>query len=264
MKKLIVSLVLVLAACACGSPSPADPGGSPGDESPPDEYLGTWHLTSGRGPDGMVPLVEDYSITLEITGERVRGSAACNSYDGTAKITDSTFDAPGFAVTEMGCQANVTASQDAYLAALQKVDSISREGETLTLSGPEVALTFDRVPPPPTASLVDTKWRLEALVNGRGPEGAVSSASPADLELSNDGTLGGSTGCRELSGEWSERGNEILFTTFSTEGHCSADKADQDDHVVGVLGDGFTVSIDGPELTIFRSRGDEGLIYRAD
>lgn len=72
----------------------------------------------------------------------------------------------------------------------------------------------------------------------------------------------GSTGCRELHGEWIEDGDEVLFATFGAEGNCPEELREQDGHVVGVLGDGFTVKIDGDQLTIF-SRGGLGLAYRA-
>jgi heat shock protein HslJ len=81
--------------------------------------------------------------------------------------------------------------------------------------------------------------------------------------LTSDGTLSGSTGCRELEGEWTERGDELLFTRLAAEGHCSEDLKEQDSHVLSVLGDGFTARIDGQTLMLL-SKGELGLGYRAE
>jgi heat shock protein HslJ len=102
------------------------------------------------------------------------------------------------------------------------------------------------------------------MVEGRGPEATAASAEPAELTMSRDGTFAGSTGCRRLTGEWSEDGDSILFHTMSADGRCPEDLRAQDSHVVGVLGDGFTASINGNRLTVYNVRGSLGLIYRAD
>ncbi len=84
---------------------------------------------------------------------------------------------------------------------------------------------------------------------------------PATLELRADGTLVGSTGCRSLSGSYTVAGDEVVFTEFSADGECPSELQSQDDQVVTVLGDGFTVEIDGDRLTL-TSSGSEGLVYR--
>lgn len=226
-------------------------------------YESSWRLRSGQGPDGAVTLVEGADISLVIADGNASGRAACNSYAGSVEISGSSFQAGGFGMTEMGCDPRVTRSQDAYMAALSAVDTIERAGDTLTLSGDGVELVFESVPSPPTRQLVGTSWHLESLLEGRGEEAVASSAAPADLRLSEDGTFNGSTGCRGLAGEWVEAGYEIHFTSMSASGECSKDLEDQDGLVVGVLGDGFTAEIDQDQLTVVSARGEGGLIYRA-
>lgn len=208
-----------------------------------------------------MPLVKGWDITLEIEDDTVRGHAACNSYDGSATITGTTFKTAGGSITEMGCPGEVGRSQDTYMASLLAADWISREDKILTLTGPDTELIFEKVPPPPSASLIDTVWKLETLIEGTGPSGIATEADPATLRLLSNGTLRGSTGCRALTGEWTEDGNEIRFTTFSADGSCSPSLARQDSHVVGVLGDGFRATIDGGQLTLIAGRGGQGLIY---
>jgi heat shock protein HslJ len=245
---------------ACGDPGTSDGGRLP----PSNSYAGTWRLIKGNGPDGEVPMVKGYRITLNITGEQVGGTAACNSYGGDVAIDGHSFRLKGgLQMTEMGCAPQVHDSEAAYVDALTDIDTIARDADTLTLTGPATELDFELVPPPPVAQLTDTVWHLESLIEGTGPDGTVSSAAPARLVLRRDGTVSGSTGCRSLEGEWIERGDEILFTRLAAEGQCSADLQEQDGHVVGALGDGFTTDIEGRTLTVF-SKGELGLQYKAE
>jgi heat shock protein HslJ len=148
------------------------------------------------------------------------------------------------------------------VSALLDVTSIARQDDRLTLTGPGSELHFELLPLVPTAELTDTLWELESLIEGSGPDGVGSSAFPAGLTLSSDGSVTGSTGCRRLEGKWVENGDEILFTELSAEGNCQDELERQDEHVVTVLGDGFTAEIDGRTLTLF-SAGELGLVYRA-
>jgi hypothetical protein len=48
---------------------------------------------------------------------------------------------------------------------------------------------------------------------------------------------------------------------MSAEGECPEDLAQQDSHVVTVLGDGFRAVVDDRTLTL-TSLGEQGLVYR--
>lgn len=271
MKRILAIVVVAVIAAGCGDPSggpgSAEPAGGSdpaGGAKPAGSLDGAWGLTSGHDAEGEVPLVGGAPITLVIEGDNVNGTAACNHYGGDVVIEGSTFDMKGGTMTEMGCDPAISESQDRYMAALMVVDTISRNGDSLSLTGPDAELSFEFLPPPPTASLVDTTWRLEGLIEGRGPEGTVTSVEPAELFLAGNGDFRGSTGCRELSGEWVESGNTITFPTFSADGNCPPELEDQNSHVMNVL-EAFTVEIDGRTLTIWAARGeDKGLLYNAD
>ena len=254
-------IALCLFGIACGEPSePRDR-----DTAPSTRYTGTWRLTEGRGPDGEVPLIKGYRITLDIEGGRVVGKSACNTYGGNIDTTGDSLRFDGLGGTEMGCARPVMRSEEAYLDALTVADTIEREGDTLTLTGPDAQLLFELETPPPVAELTDTRWRLESLLEGSGNEASGSSvAAPAELILRSDGTLSGTTGCQDLEGEWVQRADEIVFSVLSSRGRCGAD-ADpqlhqQDIHVSRVLGDGFTFDLEGRTLTVF-SMGGLGLQY---
>jgi heat shock protein HslJ len=244
--KLSVLLVLALLAAACGSEDPAD---SPG--STPD---GDWQLTGG------VAIVDGFPITMSIEGREVSGRAACNSYFGTVTVDGDRIAIGELGATEMGCEPAVMEAEAAFMAALLEVATFERDGDRLTLSGPETELSFEPVTPVPTASLVGTTWVLDTLIEGE----AVSTAGgdPATLVLAEDGTLSASTGCRTLTGTWLERGGVIVVPTLSAEGECPDELSKQDSLVVTVIGDEFRAAVDGDRLTLM-SMGSDGLGYRA-
>jgi heat shock protein HslJ len=253
----VALITLVVIAAACGQ------SGSGGASGATASYAGTWILTEGRGPGGEVSLVEGYRITLDIQdNDLVSGTAACNTYDGEIGVNGDSFSFKGFSMTDMDCDPPVMDSEATYIDALWAADAIAREEDRLVLKGPDTELRFELLPPAPTAELIDTVWRLESLIEGTGPAGLVSSARAARLILRSDGTLSGSTGCRDMEGKWTERGDEILFTDLAAEGRCSAELRRQDGHVLNVLGDGFTAEIEGETLTVL-SKGGQGLQYRA-
>lgn len=253
MRLSLAMLAVVLAACGSQSPSPTN-------DAPPD-VDGSWVLTSGRGPAGVVPLVDAHQVTLTIEGTQVGGVAACNHYGARFTIRGGRLAVEELSSTAIGCDAPIAASEAAYLEALQVVSRAEREGETLILSGPDVELRFAALAEPPTADLVDTIWVLETVVVGN--VAAAPLGDRATLELRADGTFSGSTGCRTFDGEWLEKGEQIVATSMSTTDlACPPELVDQDSHVVAVIGDGFVPTVEGTVLTLNDPAGI-GLVYRA-
>ena len=154
------------------------------------------------------------------------------------------------------------AAEAAYMAALSRVREIVRDGDDLVARGDGIELRFEALAPPPTAELVDTTWVLETVLVG--DVAAAPMGEPATLELSEDGTFTGSTGCRTFSGEWMEQGDQIQAPSWGMDQTtCPAELSDQDGHVVSVIGDGFIPTIDGDLLTLM-DPGGIGLVYRAE
>jgi heat shock protein HslJ len=255
---LLLAAALVLAACG-GTREPAA-------EGTPDPE-GDWVLVEGRGPDGPLALVEDSPVTLTVDGERWGGVAACNSYQGSVSLDgDRLMFDDGIAVTEMAClDEDVMALEAGYLAALAAAERVERRGEQLVLSGPDVELVFDAVPPEPDAALVGTVWRLESLVDGLGPDGSVSSVvGEPTLELTEDGEVRGDTGCNTFTGSY-ELDDETLELgpLATTRMACDGPEGSQEEHVLDVLeADSLAVTIDGAGLRL--SADDRALDYRAD
>ena len=241
---------IAILLCACGgSPSGAGPA-----------LDGTWLLEKGAHDGRPVPIVEGSRITMTIDGSQIGGTAACNLYGGTIERDGASIRISALTMTEMACDEPVMAAEAAYVAALADVTTAARDGDRLALGGPEVELEFSLLPPVPAAELIGTIWTLDSLIAGD----AVSSVSgePATLQLRDDGTLSGSTGCRSFGGTYEVIGDEVRVTDLAADARaCPDELAGQDDHVLAVVGDGFAVTIDGNRLTL--SDGASGLGYLA-
>lgn len=251
-----LALALVLVACGSVGASPISPSADPFDPE------GSWELKSGHVDGAEIPIVDDHPITVTIDGSEIGGTAACNSYGGRLTVTDGRLEIRDVGMTAMGCEEPVMAAEAAYTAALNAVDSIGGDGGELVLSGPNVELRFGALAPPPTAEVVDTVWVLDTLFVGDVASSPLG--EPATLELRADGTFSGSTGCRSFSGEWLERGEQIVAPSWGMDGtECPSDLTQQDSHVVSVIGDGFVPSVVGDLLTL-TDPGGVGLVYRAE
>ncbi len=243
-----------------------------GDESPTDDTApdadgdleatlqgSAWVLVEGVGPDGPIPLVDGWPITMSFEGENVGGRAACNGYDGTYSIDGTSLSIGELLWEQMGCDGDVGASEAAFLTALPSVDTIGVVNGQLRLSGEGVDLLFERETPVPTAELIGTVWLLDTLIQGEAASSV--QGDPATLLLDADGNVSGGTGCRSFTGSYIINGGSVLFPSFGMEGECPAQLASQDNIVVTVLGDGFSAEVDGDRLTL-SSVGNEGLGYR--
>jgi heat shock protein HslJ len=256
---IAVSAVPLLLLTACGG------GATPGTAGP--DPTGDWTLVEGTGPEGAIPILPDSPITLTVDGTQWGGVAACNSYSGTFEVDgEEVTQVHAIAVTEMACMDDaVMASEAAYLAALPAVEELRVAEGQLVLRGPDVELVFAAVPAEPDAALVGTPWRLESLVWGLGPDGAVSPAiGEATLLLGEDGTISGSTGCNRFSGGYELDGTTLTAGPLATTRMaCEEALMDQERAVLDVLDAGpLELTLDGSTLRV-AGTDDRALDYRA-
>jgi heat shock protein HslJ len=256
MRYATALLALVLAGCGSGGVPPTPSASVAGDP------LGAWQLVAATVDGVALELLDDHPVTAVIEASSIGGTSACNQYGGRIALTGDGIRIDEVGGTAMGCAPEeVMSLEQAYLAALGRVRAIEVIDERLALRGNGVDLRFDRQAEPPVADLVDTPWTLETLFVGdvASPPGG----EPATLELRSDGTFSGSTGCRTFTGRWIEFGTQITAPELRMgETECPAELAEQDSHVVSVIGDGFVPSIDGDLLTLL-DPGGVGLVYRA-
>jgi heat shock protein HslJ len=226
-----------------------------------DSLDGSWQMISGTVDGEQMPVIPTHPITITFEKGQISGTAACNGFSGSYELSGSSISIGNLAMTEMACFPEETMEAEAlFTRAITRVDTVTID-EELTLSGQGVEMSFEKLDPVPEAELTNTVWVLDGLIAGD----AVSSVSGerATLELFSDGSVLGGTGCRLLQGRYTVSGPQVLLTELSAEGECHPELAEQDSHVVTVLGDGFRVEIDGDRLTLW-SMGDQGLSYHAD
>ena len=245
---LAAALAIGLVGCDLVGP-PADAG-----------LDGEWRLVGGVHHGDPVPIPDEAPITLTVDGADVGGRAACNQYGGTVSVDGDRITFGAMSMTEMGCDPAVMEAESTYVAALRDVERWARDGAVLTLTGEVVELTYEIVPPTADADLVETAWRLDGLVDGD----AVSSTmgdQPATLELREDGTISGTTGCRTFDGRYELADGAVRVSDLVNDDRACPDLVAQDEHVLAVVGDGFAYAIDGDRLTL--TAGRLGLLYLA-
>jgi heat shock protein HslJ len=258
MMRMLTPLLLVLAllAVACGE---AGTGAGEGTL----DLDGDWVLVDGTGPDGEIPIAAAQAPTLTIDGDRW-GGTVCNSYGATAQVDGDRVRLDDVAWTEMWCEdEDLMSSESAYLAVFPAVARFERVGHQLVLTGPDVELVYDPVAPEPDADLEGTTWRMDALVEGAGPDGSVSSVLGEGFLEFAGGQLGGHSGCNSFSASYELEDDRLLVGDVSqTLIGCEEALQRQEAHVVGVLEADPTLLVEGSRLELTAADG-RGLLYRA-
>jgi heat shock protein HslJ len=264
----LVVLVGVLVGVLGGVTGCATGPGGPAVDGPDGPLHGAWHLTSGTGPDGEVPLGPGVEVTLAIDVEEWSGTV-CNTYGAEVDVTDDGqvgVRGDGIRRTEMACpDPRVMDAEVTYLDALALVTAWRVEDDVLTLTGDDVTLTFDRVPATPDAELTGTVWTVETIVEGSGPDAPASPPlDEATLTLGEDDRF-------ELQGVCNSGGGdhevvdgrlEIAAETFSmTEIGCDAPLLAQDEDLARILNGSPTLEVVGDQLTVTAEAGQ--LLLRA-
>jgi heat shock protein HslJ len=256
------SLPVMLLAALAGLLVAACSGAATGASAQPAplqvDARGDWILESGTVDGAPFPLVEGRPITMTVGGATISGTAACNGYFGKLEVIDGRVRLSELGSTAMACEEPVMASEAAFQVAMRRIETSTRDGDTLVLAGPGVELTFVALAPPPISDLIGRTWVLDTIVTGS--EARRAEGERATLEIGADGSLTGSTGCRGFTGSWIEATGQIVPTDLAMDGsECPAALADQDGDVISVI-EGFSASIEGKELTL-TAPGNQGLIY---
>lgn len=118
-----------------------------GADEPDVEIVGDWTLASGNTADGDLVAPGGSRITLSFDGEVARGSTSCNDFGGEYDIDGDELSFDGFDQTLQGCEDERGSFERDYLAALDEVDHVARDGDELTLTGDDVSLQFTAMTP---------------------------------------------------------------------------------------------------------------------
>lgn len=259
---LLVVLLVALLGASLGLTACAEAAGEQEPPGPAVDLLGEWELVEGSTGGVPVPIPSGSPATIAFADGEVRGSSFCNGYGGGYALTGSSLRIEDLSGTEMACGGDgVMGAESIYRRALEALDTAAVEGDTLSLTGGDVALRFRRVAEVPPLEMVGTRWVLETLL--REDMASSTVGQPAVLVLAGDGGLSGSTGCRVLHGRWARAGGSLAFPETRTEGDCPPDVRVQDEHVRAVLEGETSATVDGDRLSIV-NRDGFALVYRAD
>ena len=132
MRRLLLALIPVLVATACLGSDFAD------------SIHGSWILESGTVDGDPIEVTASHPVTLELGEDSIRGTAACNGYQGLYRVSGSEFEiVDGLAVTEMACIPDeIMTTERRYLDALLAANRVSLDDGKLVLSGAGSELVY--------------------------------------------------------------------------------------------------------------------------
>ena len=253
---------LVLIASACGNDD-GDPVGDPEDPASP---LGRTFISESVTDEGQAwTLASDAPIRLTFSaeGDELRASAGCNSlFAGLTSLEGGVLSISDMGGTEMGCPPELH-EQDQWLADLLTDDpEWNLDGDRLTITrGATIVSLLDRRVADPDQPLEGTRWEVDSIYEGSGPDGAVSSFPSTDAYLLfEDGSVTGFTGCNDLAGRYERDGSTLVFEAFVQTDLACDEPAMSGEEAVGVLsGSRVEVTIEASRLTLMGPDGGLGL-----
>jgi heat shock protein HslJ len=245
--------VILGAACAVclsgctGKDDTSTGAGAAGGEPLSGEYL-------LDGVDGYVP-VAGTTIRIEFSGNEVRFSGGCNSYDGSFSVQGGVLVVTRVGSTGMGCAPELHLQDDWLEGFLTSRPALQLDGDTLILTGEEATLVFlDREVADPDRPLTGRLWTIHSLRDGDAvssiPMGAV-----ATVTFHDDRTVDIESGCNSGSGSYEATDVELTFGLISyTRVACpDGGSASLESHVQGVFGSGkASYEIDAARLRVDR------------
>lgn len=139
----LVSALTLTALAGCGAPSGDTQDTSTEQDLSVHEAI-TWVLVSGDVDGEAVPVPTATRVTVRFVtrdGTAQLVAQACNSLIGDLPGWPKELAVSGISQTEMSCEdADLMTTESALATALPRLDGVSRDGDTLSLSGPDVEL----------------------------------------------------------------------------------------------------------------------------
>jgi heat shock protein HslJ len=246
---------LVLTGCAAGPGATPIDGGDAGDGV---DIRGEWGLVGGTH-EGEALELSDFPLTMEFTNGSARVRTGCYSFD-QPMTSDLQVVTIAYSNPTASCMA-LTESESAAIESLDTVTEFSRDGDTLTLAGDAVELSFELVPAVESENIVGT-WLLGNIT--WGDVAAAFEAGPT-ITFAEDGSVSGSTGCNEFGGILDEvvSGTNRLTDLVTTDVACNSDEptATMEADIRAVLEGGFLIHANDGQLQLISSTAETTLVY---
>lgn len=249
---LALTTTLVLAGCGSGDGSTESPPAS-GPNLSGHSYLSDTVTVDDEPHD----LVQGSRIRLSFDGTRISASAGCNTMIGSASWSDGTLVLDGpLGSTEMGCEPDLM-DQDTWLTdVLTAEPALDLDGDTLTLTSDTTMITLtDEEVAVPDASLTDTLWRLDTIIDG-STAGSIPVGVVANITFAADGSLHANLGCNIGNGTYTVDGDMIAIGPLATTRKaCEPAASDIESAMLKALDGDVSYQIDGKQLTLEPSDG---------
>jgi heat shock protein HslJ len=221
-----------------------------------------WLVTAIANEDGeLAPVIEGTTPDIHFGEGQANGDASCNRFFGGYEATaDGELQFGELATTMMACLEAVMEQEQAFLEALDAVDSYSIAGDVLELrSADEVLALLQAIP----TTIANTAWRLTALNNGKQAVVGVVGETEITATFTEDGTLAGSSGCNTYRATWEGGDGEIsIGPAMGTKKLCAGEGVmEQEARYLEVLGLVTTYRLDATRLEMFNDEGARQLQY---
>jgi heat shock protein HslJ len=212
--------------------------------------------------NGAAP-VQGTSLTLFFgSDDKVGGSAGCNTYSGTYKVSGSSLTFGPMVSTMMACEQAVMNQEQAYLKALGDTKSYAATADQLTLkdgSGNTLAVFSPYKP----AGLVG-KWEATGINNGKQAVVSVANGTKVTAIFGADGTLTGNGGCNDYNGTYKTDGDKITIGPIATTRMaCEQAVMDQETAYLAALGNSTTFTLGKNTLELRDANGALQVDYTA-
>ena len=205
---------------------------------------------------GKAP-VSGTELTTEFTAmRRASGSAGCNRYTGTYKVSGSAIRISRLATTQRACAEPIERQETAFLRALSRARSFVVNGGTLTLKsvGGQALATFKAQ----TQVLSGTAWEVLAYNNGKQAVVSVLAETKLTAMFGKSGSLTGFAGCNDYNASYNATAPKIsIGPVASTRKHCEepAGVSEQETRYLAALETAATYRVEGSRLELRTADG---------
>jgi heat shock protein HslJ len=231
----------------------------------------SWRLVEYGEENNTAAVLDGTSITLSFADDltRLTGNGGCNDYFADCAINGSNITVSTLGATQMNCNnpPGLMMQENTYFGLLGKVEKLEADGDSLTIKcANKQILVFEKTSAPGFADLAGSSWRLYYYKKG------IRRIPPlpfTKITLSfdtNSAIARGNAGCNLYGADCLLQGDSISFSQLiqtSMKRDFPVGVMQQEHHYVELLEASESFSIDGDNLTIYCSGGEE-LHFRPD
>lgn len=205
------------------------------------------------------------TVSIRFDDGNVGADAGCNSIGGPYRLDGSTLVVEGLAMTEIGCDPDRHAQDDALAELLTEQPTVTLDGDRLVIETSATRLELlDREVADPDRPLVGPTWTLDTIITGEAAS-TVPGESTFTIRFDRDSSAIVVAGCNDAAvpydsgpGDFPSAGEiQLGPATSSTDRTCP----EAERHLLEVLSGEITYEIDVDRLTI--TNGDLGAGFAA-